>query len=132
MFTVADVGRIRIYVGVPQAYAAAMKAGLEATLTVPDEPGQTFAAKVVGTSDAINPQNGALAGAVAGRQQAHALRAGGYAQVSFKVPGSGWRGDDPVERAAVPLGRHASGDGGQRWPGAPGADHAGPRSWQDR
>jgi RND family efflux transporter MFP subunit len=27
MFTVADVGRIRIYVGVPQAYAAAMKPG---------------------------------------------------------------------------------------------------------
>ncbi len=88
MFTVADVSRIRIYVGVPQAYAAAMKPGVEATLTVPDLPGQTFAAKVVGTSDAINPQNGALQVQLLADNSAHALRAGGYAQVAFKVPGS--------------------------------------------
>lgn len=88
MFTVADVGRIRIYVGVPQAYAAAMKPGVEATLTVPDQPGQSFAAKVVGTSDAINPQNGTLQVQLLADNAAHALRAGGYAQVAFKVPGS--------------------------------------------
>ncbi|NMN04444.1 MULTISPECIES: efflux RND transporter periplasmic adaptor subunit [unclassified Novosphingobium] len=87
MFTVADVGRIRIYVGVPQTYAAAMKPGVEATLTVPDQPGQTFAAKVVGTSDAINPQTGALQVQLLADNTAHALRAGGYAQVAFKVPG---------------------------------------------
>jgi RND family efflux transporter MFP subunit len=86
MFTVADTSRIRLYVGVPQAYAAAMKAGLDATLTVPDHPGETFAARVVGTSDAINPVNGALQVQLLADNKAHALRAGGYAQVSFKVP----------------------------------------------
>lgn len=87
MFTVADTTRIRLYVGVPQAYAASIKAGQEATLTVPDQPGQTFTAKVVGTSDAINPQNGALQVQLLADNSGHALRAGGYAQVSFKVPG---------------------------------------------
>lgn len=86
MFAVADVHRIRLYVSVPQTYSAAMRAGLEATLTVPDYPGRTFDAHVVGTSGAINPQTGTLQVQLVAANPGEVLKPGGYAQVKFDVP----------------------------------------------
>lgn len=88
MFTIADISRIRLYVSVPQNYAAAMKPGLQARLTVPDYPGRQFTARLVGTSDAINPQTGTLQVQLVADNPGQVLRAGGYAQVSFDLPGS--------------------------------------------
>lgn len=88
MFTIADVSRIRLYVSVPQNYAAAMKPGVQARLTVPDYPGRQFTARLVGTSDAINPQTGTLQVQLVADNPGQMLRAGGYAQVSFDMPGS--------------------------------------------
>lgn len=88
MFTIADISRIRLYVSVPQNYAAAMKAGVQAQLTVPDYPGRQFTARLVGTSDAINPQTGTLQVQLVADNPGQMLRAGGYAQVSFDMPGS--------------------------------------------
>ena len=87
MFDVADVHRIRLYVSVPQSYSAAMKPGLDATLTVPDYPGRTFDAKVVGTSGAINAQTGTLQVQLVADNPGEVLKPGGYAQVKFAVPG---------------------------------------------
>ncbi len=86
MFAVADVHRIRLYVSVPQTYSAAMKAGLDATLTVPDYPGRTFDAHVIGTSGAINPQTGTLQVQLVAENPGEVLKPGGYAQVKFDVP----------------------------------------------
>lgn len=86
MFAVADVRRIRLYVSVPQTYSAAMKAGLDATLTVPDYPGRTFDAQVIGTSGAINPQTGTLQVQLVADNPGEVLKPGGYAQVKFDVP----------------------------------------------
>ena len=87
MFSVADVHRIRLYVSVPQTFTAAMKPGLDATLTVPDQPGRTFDAKVIGTSGAINPQTGTLEVQLVADNPGEVLKPGGYAQVKFAVPG---------------------------------------------
>ncbi|PXA84851.1 efflux RND transporter periplasmic adaptor subunit [Nostoc sp. 3335mG] len=87
MFSVADVRRIRLYVSVPQTYAAAMKPGLDATLTVPDQPGHIFDAKVIGTSGSINPQTGTLEVQLVADNPGEVLKPGGYAQVKFSVPG---------------------------------------------
>ncbi|WP_242149158.1 efflux RND transporter periplasmic adaptor subunit [Sphingomonas sp. BAUL-RG-20F-R05-02] len=87
MFAVADTGRIRIYVNVPQSYSAAITPGLSATLTVPDYPGRTFAAHVVGSSGAINTQSGTFQVQLIADNRDGALRPGGYAQVSFDVRG---------------------------------------------
>lgn len=87
MFDVADVHRIRLYVSVPQSYSAAMKPGLDATLTVPDYPGRTFDAKVAGTSGAINAQTGTLQVQLVADNPGEVLKPGGYAQVKFAVPG---------------------------------------------
>jgi RND family efflux transporter MFP subunit len=87
MFAVADVRRIRLYVSVPQAYAAAMTPGLDATLTVPDQPGRSFDARVIGTSGSINPQTGTLEVQLVAGNPGAVLKPGGYAQVTFSVPG---------------------------------------------
>lgn len=87
MFSVADVRRIRLYVSVPQTYAAAMTPGLDATLSVPDQPGRTFDAKVIGTSGSINPQTGTLEVQLVADNPGEVLKPGGYAQVKFSVPG---------------------------------------------
>ncbi len=87
MFSVADVRRIRLYVSVPQTYAAAMTPGLDATLSVPDQPGRTFDARVIGTSGSINPQTGTLEVQLVADNPGEVLKPGGYAQVKFSVPG---------------------------------------------
>ena len=87
MFALADVHRIRLYVNVPQSYSAAMKQGETATLTVPDYPGKTFDAHVIGTSGAINGQTGTLQVQLAADNPGELLKPGGYAQVRFAMSG---------------------------------------------
>lgn len=87
MFEVADTRRIRIYVSVPQSYSATMTPGLPATLTVPDYPGRSFTAHVVGNSGAITPQSGTFQVQLVADNPDGALRPGGFAQVSFDVRG---------------------------------------------
>ncbi|MES2020453.1 MAG: efflux RND transporter periplasmic adaptor subunit [Pseudomonadota bacterium] len=87
MFVVADTRRIRIYVNVPQSYSATMTPGLPATLSVPDYPGRSFTAHVVGNSGAIAPQSGTFQVQLTADNPDGALRPGGFAQVSFNVRG---------------------------------------------
>lgn len=86
MFAVADTGRIRVYVSVPQALSASIRPGMTATLSVPSVPGRTFTASVVGASDAIDPQSGAFRVQLAAANPAGALKPGGYAQARFDMP----------------------------------------------
>jgi multidrug efflux pump subunit AcrA (membrane-fusion protein) len=64
-----------------------MTPGLAATLSVPDQPGRTFDAKVIGTSGSINPQTGTLEVQLVADNPGEVLKPGGYAQVKFSVPG---------------------------------------------
>lgn len=85
LFAIADVHRIRVYVSVPQTYAAAIRPGMAGTVTVPDQPGRTFAGLVVGNSGAINSQTGTFQVALVVDNPDKALKPGGYAQVRFDV-----------------------------------------------
>lgn len=89
MFQLADVRRIRLYVNVPQTYSAGMRDGLNATLTVPDYPGRSFTAHVIGSAGAINGQTGTLQVQLVAENPGEVLKPGGYAQVKFDVPGQG-------------------------------------------
>jgi len=86
LFTVADEQRLRVYVQVPQAYAAQIRPGMPATLRVPEHPERTFAARLVSTSRAINAQTGALTAELWITNSDHALTPGSYAQVQFPLP----------------------------------------------
>ena len=60
LFRVADEKQLRVYVDVPQNYAAAIGAQMQATLTVPELPSRTFTAKYLNTASAINTASGAV------------------------------------------------------------------------
>ncbi|MHB8286873.1 MAG: efflux RND transporter periplasmic adaptor subunit, partial [Caulobacteraceae bacterium] len=86
LFSVADNGRLRLYVSVPQNYAAAIKPGTTAQFTVPDRPGQTFSASVVGLAGEVNAQSGAMQIQLLFNNSAGLLKPGAYAQVNFNIP----------------------------------------------
>jgi len=89
LFTVADVHRLRIYVRVPQNYSAQVVAGMHASLTVPEYPGQTFTAIVSSTSGAVSDQSGALLVELQTDNPGGKLKPGDYAQVTFALPPTG-------------------------------------------
>ncbi|HYZ62260.1 MAG TPA: efflux RND transporter periplasmic adaptor subunit [Acetobacteraceae bacterium] len=54
LFTVADIHQLRIFVSVPQQYADALKPGLTATLTLPQQPRDPITAQFLTTANAVN------------------------------------------------------------------------------
>jgi RND family efflux transporter MFP subunit len=86
LFTVSDVRQLRVYVSVPQINAAAIKAGLSASLTVPERPGMTFAAKLVDTDHAITPASGTLLVQLIVDNRSGLLLPGEYTEVHFTLP----------------------------------------------
>ena len=54
LFNIARVDPLRVYVGVPQAYAPMMKAGVKAAVTLQEFPGQKFTGTIARTADAID------------------------------------------------------------------------------
>ncbi|HVJ41385.1 MAG TPA: efflux RND transporter periplasmic adaptor subunit [Dongiaceae bacterium] len=86
LFTVSDINKLRIYVNVPQAYQSQIFVGQKAQFSVPDHLNQTFNAQVVNFSNAVDPQSGAMLIQLSYENPDHALKPGGYAQVSLKLP----------------------------------------------
>lgn len=106
MFSVADVHRVRIYVSVPQSTSARFADGETATLTVPEYPGRSFTAHVVGNSAAVNGQTGTFQLQLVADNRDGALKAGDYAQVSFVLPEA--RVATIVPSSALSFGAHGS------------------------
>jgi RND family efflux transporter MFP subunit len=86
LFTVADTKTLRLYVSVPQSYAAAIQPGMTAQFIVPDLPNQTFSAKLVRTADAVNGQSGTMLIQLLYDNTSGLLKPGAYAQVRLTVP----------------------------------------------
>jgi RND family efflux transporter MFP subunit len=86
LFTVSDDRKLRIYVSVPQSYAAYITPGLTATFTVPEHPGRSFTATLVTTADAIAPATGTLLIQLQAENADRVLKSGDYAQVHFTLP----------------------------------------------
>ncbi|CAB3750073.1 efflux RND transporter periplasmic adaptor subunit [Paraburkholderia humisilvae] len=86
LFTVSDAQRLRLYVSVPQSEAAAVRPGMQATLTVPERPGTTFNASLVDTDDSITPASGTLLVQLSVDNHAGLLFPGEYTEVRFALP----------------------------------------------
>jgi RND family efflux transporter MFP subunit len=86
LFRVADMRRLRLYVRVPQTYAAAMKPGLQAELLFPDRPGKTYAATLDSTSSAIEASTRTLLAQLVIDNKSGELLPGAYAEVHFQLP----------------------------------------------
>ncbi|WP_431288625.1 efflux RND transporter periplasmic adaptor subunit [Roseateles chitinivorans] len=83
LFVVSDTRKLRVYVNVPQRQVAQVRAGGKAVLTVPERPGQRFAATVQSTSQAINTASGAMLVQLAVDNDKDELLPGGFATVRF-------------------------------------------------
>jgi RND family efflux transporter MFP subunit len=86
LFTVSDQKRLRIYVSVPQNYSAAIHPGMTVNFTVPDYPGQTFAANLVATSGAVVTDTNTMLVQFGTTNADGRLKPGGYANVQLTLP----------------------------------------------
>jgi RND family efflux transporter MFP subunit len=85
LFRVADMHRLRLYVRVPQTYAAAMKPGLEAQVLFPDRPGKSYTATLDSTSSAIDADTRTLLAQLVIDNKSGELLPGAYTEVHFKL-----------------------------------------------
>lgn len=86
LFAVADMHAIRVYVDVPQVYSAQIVPGMTVSLAVPEYPGRTFKARLVGSSGAISSQNASLQVEFDADNKDGLLKPGAYAQVAMSMP----------------------------------------------
>jgi RND family efflux transporter MFP subunit len=86
LFRVADTHRLRIYVFVPQQYAAQIRTGGAVSLQVTDHPGQTYTAEVASTAHALDATSRTLQVELQIDNAKGDLFPGAYAQVTFDLP----------------------------------------------
>jgi RND family efflux transporter MFP subunit len=85
LFRVADTHRLRIYVSVPQPYAAGVRPGDSAQLEFADHPGQRYTATVANTAHALDASSRTLLVELQIDNAKGALLPGSYAQVYFNL-----------------------------------------------
>jgi RND family efflux transporter MFP subunit len=88
LFRVADTHRLRIYVSVPQSYAAGIRTGMTAKLELADHPGTLFTANVTSDAHALDAASRTLQVELQIDNADGKLLPGSYAQVHFDLPGS--------------------------------------------
>jgi RND family efflux transporter MFP subunit len=86
LFEVSDTRKLRLYVNVPQNYVGSIKSGTTADITVPEQPGKTYAATVESTSRAVDAASGAMLVQLIVDNKDAALLPGGYANVNLRLP----------------------------------------------
>ena len=88
LFRLADTHKLRIYVQIPEPYAAAAKPGLEAALRFSEQAGKEYAATTVRTANALDPVLRTLQVELELDNAQHELFPGAYAEVHFNMAGS--------------------------------------------
>jgi RND family efflux transporter MFP subunit len=87
LFKIADMHEMRVYVRVPQAYAADLKPGLHASLTEPQYPGRIFDATLETTSVSAALESRTILVEFLAPNQDGKLWPGTFADVTFDLPG---------------------------------------------
>src|SRR6266853_4577050 len=87
LFHIAQPGKLRVYVYVPQEYSQAAAPGLTAELTLAEFPGRRFPGKLVRTANAINNATRTLLAEVDVDNPTGKLLSGSYAEVHLNLPG---------------------------------------------
>jgi membrane fusion protein (multidrug efflux system) len=86
LFSVADIHQMRIFVSVPQDYADALKPGLTATLTLPQNPGNPIPAQFLTTANAVNTPTRTIVTEFTVDNAKGELWPGTYVNVHFNFP----------------------------------------------
>lgn len=89
LFVVSDTSKLRLYVSLPQSYAASIRNGSKARLSVPEYANKVFEATVTTSSRAVDAASGTTLIQLAVDNKSGELMPGGYAKVQFDLPASG-------------------------------------------
>ena len=87
LFTVAQVDPLRLYVYVPQVYAAQIKVGDAVTVSLAERAGQHYEGTIARTARAIDPATRTLQVEIRVPNHDGALFAGAYVQVTLPIKG---------------------------------------------
>jgi RND family efflux transporter MFP subunit len=96
LFDMAQVDTLRVYTSVPQAYAPHIKAGVKATITLQEFPGEKFTGVVARTAEAIDPATRTLLTEVDVPNRDGRLLPGSFGEVHFAVGAN-------VQKLTVPV-----------------------------
>jgi RND family efflux transporter MFP subunit len=87
LFSVADVHKLRVFVSVPQEYAAFLTPALRATLTLPQNPDRQIPAQFLTTAKAVKPASRTVVTELTLANPTGNLLPGAYVNVHFSFPG---------------------------------------------
>ncbi|GBQ14402.1 efflux RND transporter periplasmic adaptor subunit [Swaminathania salitolerans] len=87
LFTVADTHRMRVFVSVPQDYAAVISDKLDAELTLPQFPHRVYKASFLATAQAFNAATRTVTTELELGNEDGSLWPDSYATAHFKAPG---------------------------------------------
>ena len=85
LFDIARVDPLRVYVSVPQNYAPAIRNGMQASVTLPELPGQKFIGTVVRTAESIDQMTRTLLTEVDVPNKDERLLPGSFGEVHFRT-----------------------------------------------
>jgi RND family efflux transporter MFP subunit len=86
LFHIAQPGKLRVYVNVPEEYSQGIKSGMTADLSLAEFPGRKFQGKLVRTAEAINLTTRTLLIEIDVDNPTGTLLSGSYAEVHLAVP----------------------------------------------
>jgi RND family efflux transporter MFP subunit len=86
LFHIAQPGKLRVYVNVPEEYSQGIKSGMTADLSLAEFPGRKFQGQLVRTADAINMTTRTLLIEIDVENPTGTLLTGSYAEVHLAVP----------------------------------------------
>jgi RND family efflux transporter MFP subunit len=86
LFHIAQPGKLRVYVNVPEEYSQGIKTGMTADLTLAEFPGRKFQGRLVRTAEAINVTTRTLLIEIDLNNPSGTLLTGSYAEVHLAIP----------------------------------------------
>ena len=86
LFHLTSTRRLRIYIQVPEAYSGLIHPGLGAQLSVDEQPGRLFAAKIISTARSIDSNTRTLLTELEADNDKDELLPGAFAQVHLPLP----------------------------------------------
>jgi len=86
LFHIAQPGKLRVYVNVPEEYSQGIKVGMAANLSLAEFPGRKFEGKLVRTAEDINMTTRTLLVEIDVDNPQGTLLTGSYAEVHLAVP----------------------------------------------
>ena len=86
LFHIAQPGKLRVYVNVPEEYSQGIKTGMTANLTLAEFPGRQFQGKLIRTAEAINVSTRTLLIEIDVNNPSGTLLTGSYAEVHLAIP----------------------------------------------